>query len=397
MGMFRIKSPKTRFYFSYIFDWIFCVILLGLFFLLDRVEPFHREFSVENTAIMYTYEENEAVPVWALGLIVAVFPALVMLIVSIGLRRSPYDFHNGLLGLLLSVLLTTIFTQVLKVTVGKHRPDFLARCIPMLDGVLLVRNRPLKLWNVSVCTQTDADILKDGMRSFPSGHASSMSSSSSSSSFNAAIQPDVFSTLNPLTRLQSSAFAGLVYLSLWMAGKMHVFDRKGYSLKPVLLFMPILGAILIAVSRVDDYRHSATDVTWGAIIGIFFAVFSYHQYYPSPTAMNSQIPHPCRDFSKPHRGGDDDVGHLENAIGIRRNSGDFIDESGRLEVQGEGQEYDTRGYADGSGGYGSSGGEGQLQQNQRLPQHQQGQGEGAYATDAGYHQVSNSNGQVYSK
>ncbi|KAG0284890.1 hypothetical protein BGZ97_008025, partial [Linnemannia gamsii] len=114
MEMFRIKSPSMRFYISYAFDWIFCAILLALFFLLDRVEPFHREFSVENTAIMYTYEEHEAVPIWALGLIMAVFPAVLMFIVSIGLRRSPYDFHNGLLGLLLSVLLTTIFTQVLK-------------------------------------------------------------------------------------------------------------------------------------------------------------------------------------------------------------------------------------------------------------------------------------------
>lgn len=134
-------------------------------------------------------------------------------------------------------------------------------------------------------------------------------------------------------------------------------------------------------------------MTWGAIIGIFFAVFSYLQYYPSPTAKNSHIPHPCRDFSNHHRGQSDDVGHLENAIGIRRNSGDFIDESGRQEVQ----EYDMSGYANGSSGYGSSGGEGQLQQDNRLPQQQQGQGEGAFVTDAGYRQVSNSNGQVYPK
>ncbi|KAG0065338.1 hypothetical protein BGZ89_008403 [Linnemannia elongata] len=297
MERFRIRSPSTRFYCSYAFDWILCAVLLVLFFCLDRVEPFHREFSVENRAIMYPLDQKETVPIWALVLIMAVFPAVLMLVVSIGIRRSPYDFHNGLLGLLLSVLLTTIFTQVMKVTVGKHRPDFLARCEPMLNGAPLTQDRPLQLWTVDVCSQTDKHILKDGMRSFPSGHA-------------------------------STAFAGLVYLALWMSGKMHVFDRKGYSLKPVLLFMPIVAAILVAISRIQDYRHSGTDVTWGAIIGIIFAVFSYLQYYPSPTSRNSHIPHPCRDFSNSHP---DDVDHLEDAIGIRRNSGEFIDESGAQE------------------------------------------------------------------
>lgn len=64
---------------------------------------------------MYPLEPKEAVPIWALGLIMAVFPVVLMFVVSIGVRRSPYDFHNGLLGLMLSVLLTTIFTQVMKV------------------------------------------------------------------------------------------------------------------------------------------------------------------------------------------------------------------------------------------------------------------------------------------
>lgn len=284
---------------------------------------------------MYPFEQKETIPIWALALIMAVFPAVVMFVVSIGIRRSPYDFHNGLLGLLLSVLLTTIFTQVMKVTVGKHRPDFLARCQPMLNGAPLTQDRPLQLWTLDVCTQTDKYTLKDGMRSFPSGHA-------------------------------STAFAGLVYLSLWMSGKMHVFDRKGYSLKPVLVFMPIVAAILVAITRVQDYRHSATDVTWGAIIGIIFAIFSYLQYYPSLTSKNPHIPHPCRDFSLNNRR--DDVDHLEDAIGIRRNSGEFIDESCLQEQglilgqgqqgQGQGRQYDARGYVGdcelGSGGNGGA-------------------------------------------
>ncbi|KAG0087514.1 hypothetical protein BGZ93_010927 [Podila epicladia] len=206
----KFREPSVRLVCSYLFDWIFCIVLLALFFLLDRLEPFHRPFSVQNTAIMYPYIDSERIPIWALVLIVIVFPVLVITVIGLGVRRSPYDVHNGILGLLVSVLLTTMFTQVIKVTVGKQRPDFLARCKPMMNGAPLVHDQPLTLWTVDVCSQTNHLILKDGMRSFPSGHA-------------------------------STAFAGLAYISLWMGGKMHCFNRTGYTLKSVILIVPILG------------------------------------------------------------------------------------------------------------------------------------------------------------
>ncbi|KAG0323566.1 phosphatidic acid phosphatase type, partial [Podila horticola] len=127
------------------------------------------------------------------------------------------------------------------------------------------------------------------------------------------------------------AFAGLFYLSLWMAGKMHVFDRRGYSIKGVILVIPIMGALLVAISRVRDYRHSAVDVTWGSIIGTIFAVFAYFQYYPSLTKVTSHVPYPPRDFSKlvKDEGGHvHEAGHIEQFTGIERNE-EFVDESRR--------------------------------------------------------------------
>ncbi|KFH70072.1 hypothetical protein MVEG_04875 [Podila verticillata NRRL 6337] len=300
----RLRDPTWRRYGSYAFDWILCIVLIAVFLYLDSVDPFHREFSVQNSAIMYSYRLKDSVPTWALIVISVGGPVVLILLVGLGIRRSPYDVHNGVLGLLVSVLLTTMFTQVIKVTVGKQRPDFLARCIPMLNEVKITQDVPLSLWTIDVCTQTDKSILQDGMRSFPSGHA-------------------------------STAFAGLFYLSLWMAGKMHIFDRRGYSIKGVILIIPIMGALLIAISRVRDYRHSGVDVTWGSIIGIIFAIFAYFQYYPSLTKSTSHVPHPPRDFSQPLKDKEGHVhepGHIEQFTGIEPNE-QFVDESWRSPIQ----------------------------------------------------------------
>ena len=48
-----------------------------------------------------------------------------------------------------------------------------------------------------------------------------------------------------------AAFAGLFYLSLWMAGKMHIFDRRGYSIKGVILIIPIMGKRLSVSQKVQ--------------------------------------------------------------------------------------------------------------------------------------------------
>ncbi|KAF8933059.1 hypothetical protein BGZ58_006611 [Dissophora ornata] len=297
----RFRNPRFRFYCSYLFDWVLCIVLLLLFFSLDKAEPFHRDFSVQDTAIMFPYKSKETIPVWALGLIAVFFPVVTILVVGLGIRRSRHDFHNGILGLLVSLMLANVFTQALKVTVGKPRPDFLSRCQPMMNGTLITHDEPLKLWTHDVCSQTDAAILKDGYLAFPSGHS-------------------------------SNAFAGLFYISLWLAGKMHVFDRGGYSLKGVIFIIPILTALLIAISRVEDYRHAPIDVTWGAILGIVSAIFAYHQYYPSLTSTLSQIPHPPRDFrylEKDLQGQVEELGQVEQDTSIQLN--DNIVESIQLE------------------------------------------------------------------
>jgi len=89
------------------------------------------------------------------------------------------------------------------------------------------------------------------------------------------------------------SFAGLSFLTFFIAGKLHLWDQVGSGIKAWVTVVPMNGAALVAISRTMDYRHHATDVLSGSILGIVIAYFSYRQYYPplnSPTAHLSYPP-----------------------------------------------------------------------------------------------------------
>lgn len=66
----------------------------------------------------------------------------------------------------------------------------------------------------------------------------------------------------------SVSFAGMVYLSLYISGKIQAFDGRGHVAKLCLVFLPILAAALVGVSRVDDYWHHWQDVFAGGLLGV---------------------------------------------------------------------------------------------------------------------------------
>ena len=140
-----------------------------------------------------------------------------------------------------------MITAILKNATGKPRPDFIARCSPVDGSVDPV---PFGLSNDTICTQTDHGVLKDGYRSFPSGHS-------------------------------SASWGGLFYLSLYLAGKMHMLDNRGEVWKVFVCLVPTSGAALIAISRIEDARHHPFDVIFGSLLGVVCAWVSYRQYFPS--------------------------------------------------------------------------------------------------------------------
>jgi len=214
---------------------------------------------LEDTSLRYPFAVHERIPTFALYMIAVVSPLVVMALVNVVTVRSWWDFHNATLGAILGLALTGAVTQVVKLTVGRPRPDILDRCQPPAG----LSDPPYQLSNSTICTQTNVAIMRDGFRSFPSGHS-------------------------------SLSFAGLGFLAFYLAGKLHLFDNKGYAGKAWISIVPFLAAALVAVSRTMDYRHHWQDVIVGAILGAVLAYFSYRQFYPSLASKKCQHPYVSR-------------------------------------------------------------------------------------------------------
>jgi membrane-associated phospholipid phosphatase len=74
-----------------------------------------------------------------------------------------------------------MITQGMKLLFGKPRPDLLSRCDPDLNRIRETAVNPIveEVFNPAwvlvtdaICKNTNQDIMRDGFKSFPSGHAS---------------------------------------------------------------------------------------------------------------------------------------------------------------------------------------------------------------------------------
>lgn len=92
------------------------------------------------------------------------------------------------------------------------------------------------------------------------------------------ISPIIYNLISPYPNLiisicNAGSFAGLTFLAWYMSGKLRVFDRRGHVAKLCIVLIPVLIAILVGISRVDDYWHHWTDVFAGALIGFLILKF----------------------------------------------------------------------------------------------------------------------------
>ncbi|KAL9680587.1 hypothetical protein QQ045_018468 [Rhodiola kirilowii] len=115
------------------------------------------------TDLKYPLKSN-TVPFWVVPVIALLIPVTVFLVYYI-IRRDVYDFHHAILGLLFSVLVTGVITDAIKDGVGRPRPDFFWRCFP--DGQASFDS----ITKDVTCTGIKS-VIKEGHKSFPSGHTS---------------------------------------------------------------------------------------------------------------------------------------------------------------------------------------------------------------------------------
>ncbi|KAL9021809.1 MAG: hypothetical protein Q9185_001044 [Variospora sp. 1 TL-2023] len=245
-------------------------------------------FSLSDIAIQFPHAEVERVPVRYNILYSALLPLIILTLITTLLSpsQSPNRLHKAhvtILGLLISLLLTSFLTDTFKNAIGRPRPDLLARCKP-------AKGTPTdKLVTIAVCTEKNHHTLHDGWRSFPSGHS-------------------------------SFAFSGLGYLSLlltfgalfWpedgdgqlaaantgitsvLAGQLHTFRPRTDFLRALAALAPAVCAAMIAVSRCEDYRHDVYDVTVGSALGFTIAYLSYRRYYPALKSRRCDAPYASR-------------------------------------------------------------------------------------------------------
>ncbi|KAJ4362805.1 hypothetical protein N0V95_001297 [Ascochyta clinopodiicola] len=329
-----LSMPSVRLVLSYIFDWICIIAIAAVGAGWEFLTPFKRPFSPVNLDISYPFEHHETIPTWLLAVIGLVIPAAVIFLVcivfvpgptasrgtpkSLVWRRKMWEWNTGWMGLALSLATAFMITQGMKLLFGKPRPDLLSRCQPDLgrlqetainDIVGAEFNAAWVLVTDAICTNTDEDIMKDGFKSFPSGHASFSWAGLLyltlflASKFSVAIPflaPRPFST-NPAytsavtpSNLKSRGSTDRSVLpvhkqesTLSASGNTDndtVVPIRYQSAAPpvytlVLILTPVGTAIYVASTRFTDFRHFGFDLIFGSLIGITTAWFSFRWYH----------------------------------------------------------------------------------------------------------------------
>ncbi|KAJ7931574.1 phosphatidic acid phosphatase type 2/haloperoxidase, partial [Mycena leptocephala] len=218
------------------------------------------DFDLTDTSIQLSFKAKEVFPNSTLAYIL-ILSYVLLVISNLILSRNMWDLHHALLGLTASFAFVGSFDQIVRISVGRPRPDFIARCNPFENAT---NAHFFGLANVTVCQTSATDpLMIDGMRSFFSGHA-------------------------------CLSAAGLAFNSLYWAGKLQLFNQQAYTSKAWLVFFPLMASVYICITRITDHRHHWEDVTMGFFGGIFFAYVFYRQFYPSLEDPHSNLPYPPR-------------------------------------------------------------------------------------------------------
>ncbi|KAL8947004.1 MAG: hypothetical protein Q9222_006669 [Ikaeria aurantiellina] len=298
---------------SYIIDWIVLIAIAGIGAAFSQIAPRKRPFDITDRAISYPLEP-ETVTNTVLILVTLLVPAAIVLVGSLfiptgakppsstsaSLKRKLWEWNTGWMGLALAYSIAFIVTNGAKEVLGKPRPNLLARCNPDVTrqaeatagGIGGQIEEGITMFDWRICRNTGS-LLDEGFRSFPSGHSSRklLSSGCTARRFNE----------------ETVAFAGLVYLALWLCAKLGIAipmagtqntsptslvvkehrdsgplrTRAAAAPTYLILFplVPIGAAIYISSTRYSDFWHHGFDVFVSAGLGILTAWLGFRWYH----------------------------------------------------------------------------------------------------------------------
>jgi diacylglycerol diphosphate phosphatase/phosphatidate phosphatase len=231
-------------------DWIFVALIFQLGRWADTLPPFVHDIKPQlhdpTISYLHTPLTEQKVPVSLLWKLSVMLPLVILAPLAAfparGVSRGE-QLCALWLGLCTSIATSYVCVNIVKVAVGRPRPDFLARCMPTPEGV---------------CTGV-ASVVAEGRKSFPSGHS-------------------------------AFSFAGLGYASIVLAAALaqRRTPAAGNLWKVLVVSLPWLLAMLVALSRVQDHWHHWQDVACGALIGNAAAIGAFRLRFPFTASL---VPH----------------------------------------------------------------------------------------------------------
>lgn len=258
-----MKGPNFK---NMILNIVIRIILYCMFFTSEFIttpaEPFVANYNEWQTAYAKPIKRDQFCSDFFLIIVCSIVPIATFGLFSLCISGSNKGFnivinqYRFIMSLSFVFALTGLFTDIIKNSIGRLRPDYLSRCFNLDEYQLLdALENITRTWpgfNPN-CTNLDLSEIRTGRRSFPSGHAS--------------ISTATWLFLCLSLKHMSST-------NLQVRSRLDIPLNLNFN--ALILPIGMLVPLVISISRFTDNRHHPGDIIAGALLGAFIAISVHH-------------------------------------------------------------------------------------------------------------------------